>query len=89
MAIEEHLDTQNLDELVTIVNPSPHDYTCTVVDNDNTPHEYTVKSRESLELPRYAAEHVSRKLCKKMLASTKSAITQALQEKTLKNIRCY
>lgn len=90
MALEEYLDSLKLNELVSIVNPSPHDFTATIVDNDNNKIEYTVKSRQSLKLERYAADHMSNKLCERILSDNKKAvITQGLREEMIKSIRMY
>jgi hypothetical protein len=80
---------KNLDELVSIVNPTAHDFTCTVVNRKDEPIEYTIYSRESLTLPRYAAEHVANKLKDRMLAEYTGVITQAIQEEKLKLIKLY
>jgi len=89
MALQEYLDNLNLNEMVSILNPSPHDFTTTIVDNTGKPIAYTIKSRQSLTLERYAANHLSNKLVDVILSDTKGVITQGLREKTLKNIRAY
>lgn len=79
-----------MNEMVGIVNPSSHDFSCTHDSNaDRNPPTYTIKSREGLMLKRYIADHVSEKLCTQILADYKGIVTQDMIDKTLKTIRLY
>lgn len=79
-----------MQEMVGIVNPSSHDFTCTHDSNeDRKPITYTIKSREGVMLKRYIADHVSLKLCEDILSSSKSMVTEELFDKTLQSIRLY
>jgi hypothetical protein len=89
MGIAEHLDGLDLNKPVSIINPSAEDFSMTVVDKKGQKIEYTVKSRESLQLPYYAAQHVSRKLMGKILSKKTGVVTRKMKEDTLKQIRMY
>jgi hypothetical protein len=79
-----------MNEMVGIVNPSSHDFTCTHDSNsDHKPITYTIKSRQGLMLKRYIADHISFKLCTEILSSNEKTVSQELFDKTLKTIRLY
>ena len=79
------------DELVSILNPSPDDFMLNVVDihNHDQKIQYIVKSRQSLMLPRYAANHVSERLAQKMESKKTGVLTQEYHKKLLDSIRMY
>ena len=79
------------DELVSILNPSPDDFKLNVVDihNHDQKIQYVVRSRESLRLPRYAANHVSERLAQHMENNKTGVVTIAYHEKLLASIRMY
>ncbi len=79
------------DEEVSIVNPLPDDFSLDVVDihNKGETITYTVKSRESLKLPRYAANCVSERLAQRMESEKKGVLTQAHHRELLDSIRLY
>lgn len=79
-----------MDQIVGIVNPTAHDFTCLHDSNaDGHPISYTVKAREGIMLKRYIADHVSQKLCTQMLSDHKGVLSQETIDKTLKSIRLY
>lgn len=79
------------DELVSIMNPTADDFTLEVVNIHNKDEmiSYTVKSRESLKLPRYAANLVSERLAQRMEGKTSGVHTQAYHKSLLDSIRMY
>jgi hypothetical protein len=79
------------DEAVVILNPSANDFTLDVVDKNNPKQkiQYIVNSRESLKLPRYAANCVSERLAQQMESKKTGVITQAYHEVLLNMIRLY
>lgn len=87
----DELDKTDPDELVSIINPSADDFTLEVVDIHTKGNfiPYTVKSRESLSLPRYAANHVSERLAQRMESEKSGVLTQEHHKKLLDTIRMY
>jgi len=88
----EPLNTTDPDELVSIINPSANDFTLEVVDIHSKTRDiitYTVKARESLKLPRYAANHVSERLAQRMESKKTGVLTQAYHKLLLGQIRMY
>jgi len=82
--------SDKLNDIVGIVNPSSQDFTCTHDSNANKkPITYTIKSRQGLRLKRYIADHVSFKLCTEILSSNEKPVSQELFDETLKTIRLY
>lgn len=80
------------DEIVSIINPTANDFSLDVVDIHSKTRDkitYTVKSRESLKLPRYAANHVSEHLAQRMESKKSGVLTQAYHKELLKQIRMY
>jgi len=86
-----YLYAHDPDELVNIINPSADDFTLDVADihNKNSLIKYTVKSREKLELPRYAADLVSERLAQRMESRKAGVLTQAYHKELLGQIRMY
>ena len=79
-----------MNETVGIINPSSCDFTCKYdVNDDRNPVSFTIKSRQGLMIKRYLADHISKKLCEKILSDYKGIVTEELFEKTLKSIRLY
>jgi hypothetical protein len=79
-----------MNEIVGIVNPSSHDFTCQHDSNsDKKPITYTIKSGEGLRIKRYIADHISQKLCTKILSNHNGLVSQELFDATLKTIRLY
>lgn len=87
----DELNKTDPDELVSIINPSADDFTLEVVDihTKDTMIPYTVKARESLKLPRYAANHVSERLAQRMESRKSGVLTQAYHKSLLNQIRMY
>lgn len=87
----EPIDSVDPDELVSIVNPSANDFSLEVTDihNKGAFITYIVKARESLELPRYAADHVSERLAQQMESRRSGVLTQAYHKLLLDQIRMY
>lgn len=85
------LTKDNPDEIVSVVNPTADDFSLKVVDIHNKGEfiTYTVKARESLTLPRYAANHVSERLAQNMENKISGVLTQANHKKFLDSIRMY
>ena len=82
--------SDKLNDIVGIINPSSYDFTCTHDSNaDRNPITYTIKSREGLRLKRYIADHVSMKLCTEMLSNNEKPVSEELFNETLKTIRLY
>lgn len=79
------------DEPVSIINPSANDFTLEVADIHNKGQKisYTVKSRESLKLPRYAANLVSERLAQIIGNRQTGVQTQAYHNLLLDSIRMY
>ena len=83
-------EQEKMNEMVGIINPSSHDFTCTHDSNSNgKPITYTIKSREGLRLKRYIADHVSQKLCTQILSNNEKPVSEQLFNDTLKTIRLY
>jgi hypothetical protein len=83
-------DQERMNEIVGIINPTSHDFTCTHDSNaDRKPITYTIKSREGLMLKRYIADHVAQKLCTQILSDYKGVVTEEIIDKTLKTIKLY
>lgn len=79
-------------ELVIILNPTKDDFSLSVVNIDNKNREqipYTIKARESLKLPRYAADLVSERLAQRMESTKAGVLTQEYHKALLKQIRMY
>lgn len=91
MVVLDLLNKTDPDELVSIVNPSSHDFSIKVtnIHNKGEVIEYTVKSREKLELPRYAADNVSERLAQRMESNKSGVLTQAYHKELLDQIRQY
>lgn len=89
--MEEFKQKSKPDELVSILNPTADDFSLEVVDihNKNNLVKYTVKSRESLELPRYAADHVAERLAQRMESKRSGVLTEAYHKLLLDSIRMY
>lgn len=89
--MDELLGTAHPDEIVSIINPTANDFTLKVVDIHHKGQmiPYTVKARESLKLPRYAADHVSERLAQKMESRKSGVLTQAYHQQLLSQIRMY
>lgn len=87
----DELNQKDPDEMVSIINPSAHDFSLEVVDihTKNTMIPYTVKSRESLKLPRYAADCASERLAQRMASRKSGVLTLANHEQLLDTIRTY
>lgn len=87
----EPIDSIDPDELVSIMNLSADDFSLEVTDIHNKGEfiTYTVKSRESLKLPRYAADSVSERLAQRMESKRPGVITQAYHKSLLDSIRMY
>ena len=82
--------SDKLNDIVGIVNPSSQDFTCTHDSNANKkPITYTIKSRQGLRLKRYIADHVSLKLCTQILSNNEKPVSQELFNATLATIRLY
>jgi hypothetical protein len=81
----------NPDEEVSIINPTADDFSLEVTDihHKGDTITYTVKARESLKLPRYAADHVSERLAQKMESRKSGVLTQAYHQQLLGQIRMY
>lgn len=79
------------DEEVSIINPSANDFSLDVVDihHKGETITYTVKSRESLKLPRYAAECVAERLAQRMESRKTGVLTQAYHKMLLTQIKMY
>lgn len=78
------------DEEVVIINPSSDDFSLDVIDiHGGSMITYAVKARESLKLPRYAADHVSERLAQRMENRKTGVITQAYHKQLLDSIRMY
>lgn len=90
--MEDTLYSDDPDELVSIINPSANDFTFDVANihsNTRAKIAYTVKARESLKLPRYAANLVSEHLAQKLESRKTGVLTQAYHRKLLHQIRMY
>ena len=89
--MDEYLEKVAPDEIVAIINPSASDFTLEVSDihHKGKMISYTVRSRESLKLPRYAAHHVSERLAQKMENKKSGVITQQYHKLLLDQIRMY
>jgi hypothetical protein len=87
----EEVNKINPDEIVSIINPSSFDFTLKVVDIHNKGEmiEYTVKARESLKLPRYAADHVAERLAQRIENKKSGVLTQAYHKSLLNEIKMY
>jgi len=86
------IDSVDPDELVSIINPTADDFTLEVVDIHSKTRDmitYTVKARESLKLPRYAADHVAERLVQRMESKKSGVLTQAYHNMLLGQIRMY
>lgn len=79
------------DEMVIIINPSANDFSLEVVDihHKGKMNTYTVKSRQSLKLPRYAAECVAERLAQRMESRKTGVLTQAYHKMLLTQIKMY
>ncbi len=87
----EPIDSFDPDEEVIIINPSSDDFSLEVIDIQHKGETilYTVKARESLKLPRYAADHVSERLAQRMESRKSGVLTQAYHKQLLNQIRMY
>lgn len=87
----EPIDKVDVDELVSIVNPSAHDFSLEVTDihHKGAFITYTVKARESLKLPRYAANVVSERLAQQMESKKSGVLTPIYHQLMLDQIRMY
>lgn len=88
MSLQEDI---NPDEIVAIINPTAYDFSLEVVDihHKGKSITYVVKSRESLRLPRYAAQHVSERLAQRIEGNKQGVLTQDNHHKLLAQIRMY
>ncbi len=80
------------DELVSIINPTADDFTLDVVDIHSKTREkisYTIKARQSLQLPRYAADCIAERLAQRMESKKSGVLTQSYHEMLLKQIKMY
>lgn len=80
------------EELVNIINPTANDFTYEVADIHSKTREkisYTIKSRESLKLPRYAADLVSEHLAQRMESKKTGVLTSEYHRMLLGQIRMY
>lgn len=80
------------EEIVAIVNPTSDDFDYGVVDihdKERNKISYTIKARESLKLPRYAANIVSEHLAQLMESRKSGVITKEYHQKILEQIRMY